>query len=34
MTRKHPSLVRRLATLIWVVGLGTAYSLYLRDIFS
>lgn len=25
------SMTRRLVTLIWVVGLGTIYSLYLRD---
>lgn len=34
MTRTQPSIARRLATLIWVIGMGTAYSLYLRDIFN
>ena len=33
MANPH-SMIRRLATLIWVIGLGTAYSVYLRDQFS
>jgi hypothetical protein len=31
MSRTRSSPIRRLATLIWVIGLGTAYSIYLRD---
>ncbi len=34
MTKTRPSIARRFATLLWVIGMGTAYSLYLRDIFS
>ena len=34
MTRNRPSMARRLGALLWVIGVGTAYSLYLQDIFT
>ncbi len=34
MPKTRQSAARRFATLLWVIGMGTAYSLFLRDIFS